>query len=178
MKIALVYYSRTRNTEHVARVLTETLSSRGVLVDLYVVRPLREYGRPLHLNPRLLYDTLVRKGTSIKIEPCEFRAEKYDVVVVASPIWCDTLAAPVQEFLRRHITVEKPLVVVTTSLLQTSYSRIERVVEKITGRKPVFHINIPVAMVKDENKLKQVVQEITERITRIHVSRGTIRRDV
>ncbi len=177
MKIALVYYSRTGNTQRIAKVLAEFLSSRSILVDTYVVKPLKEYGKPLHFNPRLLYDTLVRKGTSIKVEPHGFRSEDYDVIIVASPVWYNTLAAPIQEFLRRHITVEKPLVVVTTSLLKTSYSRIKHVVEKITGRRPLFHINIPTTIIGNKDILKQVIQEITEKVTRILASQGSSGQD-
>ncbi|MEM0250320.1 MAG: hypothetical protein QXG15_05990 [Desulfurococcaceae archaeon] len=60
MKVALVYYSKTGNTELVVHVLRKALGERGLQVDVYRVRPVEEYSRPLHVNLKLLYDTIMR----------------------------------------------------------------------------------------------------------------------
>ncbi|MEM1625510.1 MAG: hypothetical protein QXP95_07995, partial [Candidatus Nezhaarchaeales archaeon] len=56
-------------------------------------------------NLRLIYDTIFKKGASIKFEPSKPKLSDYDLVVVASPIWIGTLSSPIQEFLKRHATM-------------------------------------------------------------------------
>lgn len=59
MKVAVVYYSKTGRTRQVALYIGEKLGELGVQADAYEDRQIREYLRRfLHLNPRLIYDTL------------------------------------------------------------------------------------------------------------------------
>lgn len=172
MKVAAVYYSRTGNTELVVKALRQRLLESGSVVDAYRVLPVTEYARPLHLNPRLLYDTLVRGGTDIRLEPNEPRLDDYDVVVVASPIWCYTLAPPVQEFLKRYRTSIKRLVVVATSTMGVGCTRVEGTVKKLCGLRPVLCVSITVATVRDSSRLRHVAQRLVNSILSIPASRS------
>lgn len=62
VSIALIYYSRTGVTRSVAVFIKERLASIGFRVDLYELKPLREYIKPLHFNPRLIIDTIVKSS--------------------------------------------------------------------------------------------------------------------
>ncbi len=164
MRVAVAYYSRTGITEAVARFLCNALRGCGVEVEGFRIKALREYSPPLHLNLRLVIDTLVKRGTSISLEPTNFDPSKYDLVVIASPIWIGTLSSPVQQFLRDQATKLKRYVVLTTSGLRASRDAISRKAEKISQVKPLLCFNVTRSEVKDEDKLRRLVQEMVDKI--------------
>ncbi|MEM4576115.1 MAG: hypothetical protein QW701_01490 [Candidatus Nezhaarchaeales archaeon] len=165
MKISIVYYSRTGCTERVVNELKLSLANEGFMVDVYRVVPLREYFKPLHVNLRLMYDTFVRRGTSSRLEPSDLNPGNYDALIVASPIWIDTLSSPVQEILKRYIAI-KPIII-TTSVRSVGVTRLERVVEKLNGVKPLLCINVRDVIIRDYNELRKVIQEIIKRLKAI-----------
>ena len=164
MKVALVYYSRTGNTEAVVRLLRNALKDCGAEVEEFRIKASREYSPPLHLNPRLVIDTLIKKGTDISLEPAGFDPSKYDVVVVASPIWIGTLSSPVQQFLRSHAGGLKKYVVLTTSGLRVRCGAISKKAENISGVKPLSCFNVTVSEIRRGAKLRDLVQEIAGKI--------------
>lgn len=163
-RLVVVYYSRTGITERVVESLAKSLAGLGILVEVYRVLPVEEYSRPLHLNPRLVHDTLVRRGTDIRFEPREPRLEDCDVVVAASPVWYNTLAPPVQEFLRRLRGKGTRLAVITTSILEVDSSRIGRVVKELCGLEPALHVNVKSAGARDPTDLERLSSEISRKI--------------
>ncbi|MEM1508239.1 MAG: hypothetical protein QW262_08360 [Candidatus Bathyarchaeia archaeon] len=162
MRIAIVYYSRTGYTERVVGELGLCLKSEGFTVDVYRTLPIREYSKPLHLNPRLIYDTLIRGGTDIRFEPSEPRLSGYSAVIVASPIWIGTLTPPIQEFLRRYAII-RPVIIIT-SIQSTKTEKIERIVERLCRAKPLLCVNIKDATIKDPVKLKELIKDIAKRL--------------
>lgn len=167
MKIAIVFYSRSGFTEHVANALRDILVNTGFIVDTYRVLPLAEYMKPLHFNLRLIHDTLVRKGTSIRFDPVEPDLLKYDLVIVASPIWCNTLASPIQEFLKRY-NADKPIVLITTSGLNIDYSKTARkTAYELAKVDPIYSVNIPVKTIRDQAELRRVIEEIAKHINNV-----------
>ncbi|MEM4487914.1 MAG: hypothetical protein QXK88_03805 [Desulfurococcaceae archaeon] len=159
--IATIHYSRTGNTRKVAGVTADELSSHYLLVDEFRVDPINEYKRPLHANPSLIYDTIVRRGTEIKLKPTPFDSEKYSALVVLSPIWYNTLTPPIQEFLRKYRS-NKPLAVVTTSSLPVNSERIKLIVAKNYGLTPIYHLNVQVKTIREENKLRKEIKVLVE----------------
>lgn len=162
MKVAIAYYSRTGYTEKVVNELKLGLASEGFTVDVYRVTPLKEYSKPLHVNLRLIYDTLVRKGVDIRLEPSELKLSSYDALIIASPIWIGTLSSPIQEFLKRYAST-KPIIV-TTSVQNIGIARIERIIERLSGVKPLLCTNVRDAVIKDPVKLKETVQDLIRRL--------------
>lgn len=161
VKIAIVYYSRTGNTEFVVNAIRQNLIKNGFTVDVYKVLPVNEYSKPLHLNPRLLYDTLIRKGTDLRFLPNEPKLNDYDVVMVASPIWCYTLTPPIQEFLRRYCGVMRGLVIIVTSMMNVKCSRIKNVVKDLCKTEPISCINMTKSTIKDHKTLEEMIQDVT-----------------
>lgn len=157
----MVYYSRTGYTERLVNEMKLDLANKGFVVDVFRVIPIREYSKPLHINPRLIYDTLIRKGTSIKFEPSVLKLNDYNAVIVASPIWIGTMPPPIQEFLRRYSIMRS--VIVTTSIRSMKTERIENIVEKISGIKPLLCVNVRDAIIKDPVKLRDTIKDFIER---------------
>ena len=164
MKVAIAYYSRTGNTEAVVRVLRNALEDCGAEVEEFRIKASREYSPPLHLNPRLIIDTLIKRGTDISLEPAGFDPSKYDAVVIASPIWIGTLSSPVQQFLRSHASGLKKYVVLTTSGLRARCDAISKKAENISRVKPLSCFNVTVSEIRREAKLRDLVQEIASKI--------------
>ncbi len=162
MRIAIVYYSRTGYTDRVVGELGLCLKSEGFTVDVYRTFPIREYSKPLHLNPRLIYDTLIRGGTDIMFEPSEPRLSIYSVIILASPIWIGTLSPPIQEFLKKHAVMRS--VIVTTSIRSVNVKKIEKMIERLCGAKPILCVNIRDATIKDPANLKELIKDITKRL--------------
>lgn len=163
MKITIVYYSRTGYTERVVNELRQALVNEGFTIDVYKVLPVKEYSKPLHVNPRLIYDTLVRRGTSIRFGPTEPKLESYDYIIAASPIWIGTLSSPIQEFLKKY-TATKPLIVITTSFQSVKPTRIASIVEKLCRAKPLLCINIRDLVIRDSAKLKEAIQDVVKKL--------------
>lgn len=138
---ALVYYSRTGATRALAERLREALRALGLAVEAHELKVKREYARPLHLNPRLILDTL-RGSADIELsfDPCA-----YPAVIVACPVWAGRPAAPAAAFVRLLASrcPGKPVACVTTSALALDYSaRLAKLAEKL-GLKVVFRGNAP-----------------------------------
>lgn len=161
MKVAVVFYSRTGNTELVVSIFKQVLMESGFTVNVFKVIPIEEYARPLHVNPRLIHETLVRKGTNIEFKPFEPRLEEYEILIVASPIWYNTLTPPIQEFLKRYRPM-KPLIIVTTSTLVIDPEKIKKVVEELCGSRPIVAINLVVAVLKDETRILNIVHDLVK----------------
>ncbi|MEM2164163.1 MAG: hypothetical protein QW071_01960 [Candidatus Bathyarchaeia archaeon] len=165
MRIAIVYYSRTGYTERIVDELGLYLKNEGFMVDVYKVIPVREYSKPLHLNPRLIYDTLVKRGTDIRFEHSEPKLNDYSAVIVASPIWIGMLSPPVQEFLRKY-TVARSMIV-TTSIQSIRVDKIEKIVEKLCGAKPLICVNIRDATIRNSVKLREAIEDIAKKFKAI-----------
>lgn len=161
-----MYYSKTGYTEHVVNELKQVFTDESFTVDVYRVLPMREYSKPLHVNFRLIYDTIVRRGTSIKFEPSEPKLNNYDFIVVASPIWIGTLSSPIQEFLRKH-AIMRPVVAITTSIRSLKTAAIERIVEKLCGAKPILCINVRDAIIRSPTELKEVIKGVVKELKAI-----------
>jgi len=164
LKTTIVYYSRTGNTELLVKLLVATLTNQNVAVDVFKVKPLREYSPPLHLNPRLILDTLVRKGTSVILEPAGFNPLNYSVVVFASPIWIGNLSPPIQQVLRDCAGKLKNYIILTTSGLKTKCDVLSRKTESILREKPILCSNITVEELRNEAVLKNTVQNLASRV--------------
>jgi len=164
LKTAIVYYSRMGNTELLVKLLFNALLTQGAAVDVFKAKPLREYSPPLHLNPRLIFDTLVRKGTSVILEPTGFNPLNYSVVIFASPIWFSNLSPPIQQILRDYAGKLKNYIILTTSRLKTKRDALSRKTESILREKPILYLNITVEELRNEAVVKNTVQNLASRV--------------
>lgn len=167
VKVAVVYYSRTGNTERVVEILKSKLIGFSIHVDVYRVTPVAEYTRPLHFNIRLIRDILTGRSIDVRFEPGEPELTDYDVIIVASPVWYNTLAPSVQEFLKKY-TSAKPLVVISSSGLNVDYStRMCEVARELSGVKPALCVNIPVKVLRDSAGLDSVVESVAREVVKL-----------
>jgi len=142
-RVALIFYSRTGTTRALTERVARELESKGFEVELRGLELEREYGKPLHVNPRLVFDTL--RGTALVkplegFDPCSFSA-----VIFACPIWIGRPAAPMAAFLKslniREKCADKPAACLTTSLAPTDYSTRLAALAERAGFKVVYRYN-------------------------------------
>lgn len=156
-RILVAYYSRTGVTRALALELAESLRKLGADVDVREVRVKREYGKPLHLNPRLIIGTFLgRADIILDFDPCA-----YDAFILSSPIWAGRPAAPMAALLKLLAgkCAGKPAACLTTSILSADYSaRLAKLAEK-AGLKVVYRANAPSGRLKiDSSELLKALQ--------------------
>jgi len=143
MRVAIVFYSKTGITKEIVLKISNMLKEKGIAVDVFELKPLHDYGGLLYLNPRLIYETLIRKSTEITVIPYEPKLENYDILILASPIWCETITPPIREFIRRHKFPGKKTICITTSMFPLKYSKkLKKIAEKYGKYKVIYHVNI------------------------------------
>ncbi len=142
-RVAVVFYSRTGTTRALVEALAKGLESKGFEVELRGLKLEREYGKPLHVNPRLVFDTF--RGVA-RLKPLEgFDPCSYSAVVFACPVWIGRPAAPMAAFLKslnvRERCAGKPAACLTTSLAPADYSARLAALAEAAGFKVVYRFN-------------------------------------
>ena len=96
MKVLIAYFTRTGVTRQVAEVLRETLSASDTeeVVSTEIVDR-RNWSGPVGFI-RALWASLRRKATTI--EPLPVRVEDFDLVVVGTPVWADSVTPAARTF--------------------------------------------------------------------------------
>ncbi|NPA96254.1 MAG: flavodoxin family protein [Crenarchaeota archaeon] len=103
MSLCIVYYSRTGVTEKLASAIASLAREElGIEASLHRVRPVKEYSKPLHLNPRLWSDTLGSKLVDVRVEP-PLNLSTCSALVLAAPIWIGRVAPPMTSFVKREL---------------------------------------------------------------------------
>jgi len=166
MKIAAIFYSKTGITRKVTLDIVDGLKKEGIMVDVFELKPLRDYSRPLHLNPRLIYETLIKKTTEITVIPHEPKLKDYKLIILASPIWCGTIAPPIREFIKKYKYSGKKAVCITTSMLPLNYSKkLKRVTER-EGKYKVIHCVNVVGRKPYKKVIDSIVRKIIEELAK------------
>ena len=94
MKVAVVYYTRTGNTESVARAVQEATGA-----DLFAIETVNPYPKAYRETTDVVKEEL-EKGILRPIKPVAIDLSKYDVVVLASPTWWHHIAAPLTAWIK------------------------------------------------------------------------------
>ena len=90
METAVVYYSRTGNSEYVADEISKELGC-----DLIKIEPVKKY-RFLNGGRAAL------ASEEPELLPYEFDAEKYDRIVLGFPVWASCITPPIRSFLSQN----------------------------------------------------------------------------
>jgi len=163
LSIAIVYYSRTGKTREVVGYIKERLAEKNVAIDVYELKLVREYSKPLHLNPRLVIDVLFNR--LVKYVGDEgFSSRTYDLIILGSPIWIGSITPPIKSFIARYKgLIKAPIVCFTTSAMDGKYSKRFRNLLESLG----YKVAIDFTVVNNINKYRRVVDEAIENILKI-----------
>ncbi len=92
MSTAIVYYSLNGNSEFTAKKIAEKTGA-----DLIKLVPVKAY-------PKTYWKQLIWGGKSVvmkekpKLEPYTFDAEKYDTIIIGTPVWAKHIRSSYQHF--------------------------------------------------------------------------------
>ena len=110
MKAIIIYYSMSGNIKNTAeRIAAETGA------DLLALHPVKSY--PDKGAKKFIWGgKSAVMGNTPKLQPYIFDADKYDVIIIGTPVWASTLTPPVRTFLteNREALVGKRLAAVVT----------------------------------------------------------------
>ncbi|RLG84751.1 MAG: hypothetical protein DRO40_00195 [Thermoprotei archaeon] len=162
MKAAVVYYSKTGRTRQVALYIGKKLTELGVQTSMYEIKLVKEYFRwLLHLNPRLVYDTLSGKLVEIR-ELVGFNPEDFDVLLLGTPIWIGRVAPAMNSFVRRYKDkISKPIACFTTSGLKRDYALKFKSLLESLGYKVIAYVSIS-DFNRDRSNIDHFVSKIVE----------------
>ncbi len=96
MKTAIVYYSYTGTTKWYLKQIAEEIS-----VDLIEIKPTKS----LHstgLKSYIQGGSQSFRKTTPNLMPYDFDGSKYDLILIASPVWAFTFAPPIRSFLKKE----------------------------------------------------------------------------
>ncbi len=95
-RTAIVYFSLTGNVDETARQIAERTGA--ALIRLVPEKPYPDTGfrKFFHGGKSAVL------GELPALQPCSFRAEDYDRVILGTPVWAGTFTPPLRSFLRAH----------------------------------------------------------------------------
>lgn len=108
MKTAIVYYSMSGNTKYVADKIAEKIDA-----DIIRIEPVTAY--PDKGAKKFFWGgKSAVMGETPALQPYEFSAEKYDSIILGTPVWASNFAPPIRSFLKENQGIQgKKLAVFT-----------------------------------------------------------------
>ncbi len=96
MKKAVVYYSMAGNTDYVAKRIAEKTGA-----DLIRIVPKKAY--PSNGFIKFMWGgQCAVMGQEPKLEEYEFDADKYDEIILGTPVWASTFTPPIRTFIKEN----------------------------------------------------------------------------
>ena len=100
MKTAIVYYSMSGNTKYVVYKIADEIKASGE-VDIIRIEPKKAY--PDKGAKKFFWGgKSAVMGEKPKLLPYEFDADKYDRIIIGTPVWASTFVPPIRTFLQEH----------------------------------------------------------------------------
>jgi flavodoxin len=159
LRVLIVYYSKTGNTEVISNAIKETLKPSHE-VDVLRIEMVKEYSSSLpHLNPRIFFDTVMDRKPSMR---STIDISSYDLVFVGAPNWYGRVAPPVGTFIESitEANGKKAVVFVSSGLGRKSYA--DDLGNKLEGKG--FKVLKKLSLTREEISGSQL-KEITELLT-------------
>ncbi len=137
--ICITFYSKTGVTRDLINALSKVLIERGYVVSMHRITALKEYSRPLHLNPRLWRDALSNAEIPIEVVP-PIDESKCDVIIIAAPIWIGRIAPPARSFIMKLRGFRGKVVLIVTSRFGRYCSKASKELESIGLKATCFDV--------------------------------------
>ena len=108
MKTAIVYYSMSGNSEYVADKIAEKIEA-----DILRIEPVKAY--PDKGAEKFIWGgkSAVMREKPI-LQPYEFSVEKYDRIILGTPVWASTFTPPVRTFIKENPDIREKKIAVFT----------------------------------------------------------------
>ena len=108
MTTAIIYYSMSGNTKYVADKIAERIEA-----DIIRIAPIKAY--PDKGTKKFIWGgKSAVMGEKPALHPYEFHVEKYDRIILGTPVWASNFAPPIRTFIKENPNIhEKKLAVFT-----------------------------------------------------------------
>ena len=153
MKTAIVFFSRTQTTEKIAKQIAKELGGDllRVRADLYPTT-IRGYIRALRH---------AFSQTKPTIETGNWNLDKYDLVIVGTPVWGGRMSAPIRSFLTQH-RYELKNVAYFATCGGRGADEVIRKMTALTQNEPISTMKITAADFKNSSYKKRVADFVEE----------------
>jgi flavodoxin len=94
MKTIVVYFSLEGNSKYAADVIEKYMGA-----DILSLEPVKDYPKG-NVSKFFWGGKSVMFGEKPKLVPYNFDANKYDVIIIGTPVWAGSFAPPIKTFLR------------------------------------------------------------------------------
>lgn len=96
MKTAIIYYSMSGNTKYAADKIAEKIET-----DIIRIEPAKAY--PDKGAKKFIWGgKSAVMGEKPALQPYEFSAEKYDNIILGTPVWAGNFAPPIRTFIKEN----------------------------------------------------------------------------
>ena len=108
MKTAIVYYSMSGNTKYVAEKIAEKIEA-----DIIRIEPVKAY--PDKGAKKFIWGgKSAVMGEKPALHPYEFNVEKYDRIILGTPVWASNFAPPIRTFVKENPDIHEKKVAIFT----------------------------------------------------------------
>ncbi len=107
-KTAIVYYSMSGNTKYVADKIAEKIEA-----DIIRIEPVKAY--PDKGATKFIWGgKSAVMGEKPALQPYEFSTEKYDRIILGTPVWASNFAPPIRTFIKENPDIHEKKIAVFT----------------------------------------------------------------
>lgn len=156
MKKAVVFYSLSGNTQAAAKEIAEGIGAD--LIELKLVKPF-----PTEKSKQLVLGGMQAMfGMKPVIQELSKNIKEYDVLILGTPIWAGTIAAPVHSFLNKYQVLDKIVAVFTFS----GGGDNKRCIAKLSKRLPRLKVEVALAnrdsdlAIHNADKIHHFIKEV------------------
>lgn len=156
MKKAVVFYSLSGNTQAAAKEIAEGIGAD--LIELKLVKPF-----PTEKSKQLALGGMQAMfGMKPAIQELSKNIKEYDVLILGTPIWAGTIAAPVHSFLNKYQVLDKIVAVFTFS----GGGDNKRCIAKLSKRLPRLIVEVALAnrdsdlAIHNADKIHHFIKEV------------------
>lgn len=158
MKKAVVFYSLSGNTQAAAKEIAEGIGAD--LIELKLVKPF-----PTEKSKQLALGGMQAMfGMKPAIQELSKNIKEYDVLILGTPIWAGTIAAPVHSFLNKYQVLDKIVAVFTFS----GGGDNKRCIAKLSKRLPRLKVEVALAnrdsdlAIHNADKIHHFIKEVEQ----------------
>ena len=156
MKKAVVFYSLSGNTQAAAKEIAEGIGAD--LIELKLVKPF-----PTEKSKQLALGGMQAMfGMKPSIQELSKNIKEYDVLILGTPIWAGTIAAPVHSFLNKYQVLDKIVAIFTFS----GGGDNKRCIAKLSKRLPRLKVEVALAnrdsdlAIHNADKIHHFIKEV------------------
>jgi flavodoxin len=151
----VVYYSLDGNTKYAAEELVSLLGADMLRIDTQMRFPDSKAGK------LFIGGFLTVFGFRPELKKNKIRPEKYDTVIIGSPVWAGKCAAPVSTFLEENDLSKKDLYFFSTSMSGDDKSFFENLKRK--AGTPLAELSLKNPL-ENKESVRSKIEEFAEKI--------------